>query len=301
LEQTRESLREARLLLEEMTHRRDALDAQLRGDGSAGSAAAVAGIVTPTDARIQQMRITLDNLLARYTDKHPQVRQLRGLIEELEVQRDEEREAIMQGGVAAASGGAASSQFLDLRALKAEADGGVAELTVRVKEYERRAEALGGKVNQIPEVEAQLKQLDRDYAVVQGQHEQLMKRRESARISEDVETNASDVTFRVIDPPFVPIEPSEPDKVMLNLAVLVLALGAGVGVALLRSLLHPVVVDARMLAQSTTLPLLGVVTQNKTKAEQRKDYWGLAGFATCNVLLLLGLAGAIYGPGMLPL
>jgi capsular polysaccharide biosynthesis protein len=34
-------------------------------------------------------------------------------------------------------------------------------------------------------------------------------------------------------------------------------------VALLLSLLNPIVVDARMLAEATGLPLLGVVTWNK--------------------------------------
>jgi uncharacterized protein involved in exopolysaccharide biosynthesis len=49
-----------------------------------------AGILTPTDARLQQMQLRLDELLMRYTDKHPEVRQIRGLMEELEAQRDAE-------------------------------------------------------------------------------------------------------------------------------------------------------------------------------------------------------------------
>jgi hypothetical protein len=36
-----------------------------------------AGILTPTDARLQQMQLRLDELLMRYTDKHPEVRQIR--------------------------------------------------------------------------------------------------------------------------------------------------------------------------------------------------------------------------------
>jgi uncharacterized protein involved in exopolysaccharide biosynthesis len=103
----------------------------------------------------------------------------------------------------------------------------VAELEVRVAEFERREKDLASKVNQIPEVEAQLKQLDRDYEVIKKQHTELLERRESARLSQGVETTASDVTFRVVDPPFVPRAPSEPNKIALNAMVLVLAVGAG--------------------------------------------------------------------------
>ena len=89
------------------------------------------------------------------------------------------------------------------------------------------------------EIEAELKQLDRDYSVILGQHTQLLQRREAARLSQDVEQNASDVTFRVIDPPFVPTKPSEPNKLLLNAGVLFVALGIGAGVALLISLIRP--------------------------------------------------------------
>ena len=289
LEVTRENLRQARLELEEMQNRRDELRRQLSGQGNAETLVD-SGLMTPTEARIQQMRLRLDDLLSRYTDKHPEVRQIRGLMTELEEQREAELKALKESGGAGAM--SASPLFQDMRAMLAEAEAGVAELTVRVTEYERRAEDLNEKVTQIPEIEAQLKQLDRDYEVVQRQHEELLERRESARLSQDVEDNAGDVTFRVVDPPFVPTKPSEPNKLLLNAAVLVVALGAGGGLALLLSMLNPIVVDARMLAETTGLPLLGVVTWNKDAAVVRRDRLRLAVFVGC-VGLLVGTFGAV--------
>ncbi|MEZ5504089.1 MAG: hypothetical protein R3E50_16070 [Halioglobus sp.] len=69
-----------------------------------------------------------------------------------------------------------------------------------------------------------MKQLNRDYQVISTKHQELLSRRESAKLGEDVEQTASDVTFRVIDPPFVPSKPSEPSKLLLNSIVLVAAL-----------------------------------------------------------------------------
>lgn len=291
LEATREALRQARLDLEEMQNRRDELTRQINGEGTATFEGLInSGLMTPTEARIQQMRLRLDDLLARYTEKHPEVRQIRGLMEELEEQRKVEYETLRENG---ASGNLAGSPlYQDMRAMQAEAEAGVAELSVRVTEYERREEDLTQKVNQIPEVEAQLKQLDRDYGVIQRQHQQLLQRRESARMSQNVEDNAGDVTFRVVEPPYVPRKPSEPNKFSLNLMVVVAALGAGAGAALLLSMLHPIVVDARMLAEATGLPLLGVVTNNKNRDEHRKDLLRLGAFSA-TLFLLVGLAAIV--------
>jgi hypothetical protein len=139
-------------------------------------------------------------------------------------------------------------------------------------------------------------QLDRDYSVIKAQHTELLERRESARLSQGVEDNASDVAFRVVDPPFVPLKPSEPNKVALNGMVLLGALAAGAGFALLLSLLNPIVVDARMLAEATGLPLLGVVTQNKDQKTRRRDQLRFAAFAGCALMLVLVFGGLQLAP-----
>jgi hypothetical protein len=107
------------------------------------------------------------------------------------------------------------------------------------------------------------------------------------------------VTFRVVDPPFVPREPSEPNKIALNAMVLVLAAGAGGGVALLLSLLNPIVVDARMLAEATGLPLLGVVTWNKDAARKRRDFWRLAFFSSVSAFLVIAFVAVLVAPTLL--
>lgn len=294
LETTKANLQQARLALSEATERRDALREQMSGGGSVDNLIA-AGVVTPADARMQQMRLRLDDLLARYTDKHPEVRQIQGLLKELEAQRQTELQAITEGGNPAGGGQVLS----DMQTLFSAAEASVAELTVRVAEFERREEALSSKVTQIPEVEAQLKQLDRDYGVVVKQHTELMERRESARLSQGVEDNASDVTFRVVDPPFVPSKPSEPNKLMLNALVLVFAIGVGGGLALLLALLRPIVVDARMLATVTGLPLLGVVTHNKDSAQTLRDRLSFGVFAAASILLIGAFGGALFAPELL--
>jgi polysaccharide chain length determinant protein (PEP-CTERM system associated) len=263
LQSTRQEYELARLTLKEMSNRRRELQRQLDGEEPVFLSSSIngTGTMSPLDARIQSLRVTMDSLLSTYTGKHPEVRQIRGLIEELEAQKLEE---YGQAKDAAASSGNLSSLssspvYQGMRSMLAEAEAKEAELEVRSAEYASRVEQLNKKVNNIPEIEAELKQLDRDYEVIAGQHQELLERRESARLSQDVEQNASDVTFRVIDPPFAPREPTEPNKPLLNAIALAMAIFVGIGSGLVVSLIYPIVSDPRTLINISGLPLLGTV------------------------------------------
>jgi polysaccharide chain length determinant protein (PEP-CTERM system associated) len=297
LQSLRGELSRAQLQLKELLNRRDELRRQLQGEEPVfiGGSSSVSGS-TPLDARIQSMVGQRDQLLARYTDKHPEVRQLNRLIDELMTEREEALAAMppTEFGGSAAFGG--SPVYQGMRTMLAETEAQIAELKVRVTEYQDRVDVLTEKVNAIPEVEAQLKQLNRDYSVLSRQHQEMLERRESARLGGDVESSAGDVSFRVIDPPFVPLKPSEPDKLILNVGVLVFALGGGVAVALLMSLLNPLVSDARVLAYSTGMPLLGSVTFAKSQEQRRRERWRLVGFTACAACLLMAFGGVLVAP-----
>jgi len=301
LEGARTDLASAELQLQELQNRRSELQRQLDGEEPVFLGAGGGGVAasSPLDQRIQALNVRRDELMARYTDQHPEVRQIDGLIEELQAKRDEEQAAMAPGAGRSFGSLNASPVYQGMRTMLAETEAQVAELEIRVREYRRRVDELNSRVVQIPEIEAQLQQLDRDYRVVSRQHQELLERRESARLSQDVETNASDVSFRVIDPPYVPLVPNEPNKLLLNIGVVIVALGAGVGLALLVSLLKPLITDARMLAMSTGLPLLGTVTLNGKPEARRRENWRLAGFAACTMLLLVTAAGVAVGPGLL--
>ncbi len=293
--ETQAQLDAARLQLRELENRREALQSQVDGEEPVFLSSS-SSLSSPLDARIQALQTQKDLLLSRYTERHPEVVQINRLISDLEREKQAEIDAAMSAGVGNAYSGLTSSPvYQGMRAMLAETDAQVAELNVRVAEYERRSEALKERVDNIPVIEAELKQLDRDYQVIAAQHQELLQRREAARLSQDVEQNANDVTFRVVDPPFVPFEPSEPNKLILNSLVLVAALGAGAALALLASLIKPVVADQRALTRLTGLPLLGSVTQVAAPEQRKRDAVGLAVFASLTLVLLVSFVGINIG------
>ena len=184
-----------------------------------------------------------------------------------------------------------SPVYLAMRGELAATNGKIAALKARVTAYDARVSDLEEKVTTIPKIEGQLNQYIRNRDILSIQHSELMQKRELARLGQDVEEKASDVTFRVIDPPYVPLKPSEPDKMLLNAVVLGVAIVAGVGVSLLISLIYPVIYDVRTLMAITGLPVLGVVTINVHSDQRRKERYGILVFASLSVCLLLVFVG----------
>jgi protein tyrosine kinase modulator len=296
LDDAKQQLSAAQLQLKEVENRRSELRRQVDGEEPVFLSSGLVNSSSPLDVRIQALQSQVDMLLIKYTDRHPEVRQMRALIDGLEAEKQAEITAVQESDYGGDYAGLSSSPvYQGMRSMLAESDATVAELRVRVEEYENRVEELTDRVNNIPVIEAELKQLDRDYQVISAKHQDLLSRRESAKLGEDVEQTASDVTFRVIDPPFVPSVPSEPNKLLLNSLVLVAALGLGAAVALLMSLIKPVIVDQQSLVKLAGLPLLGSVTLIPTAEQKKQETWGLVAFSSLMTLLVFAFVGLNIG------
>jgi uncharacterized protein involved in exopolysaccharide biosynthesis len=126
---------------------------------------------------------------------------------------------------------------------------------------------LRGQSEQVPEVEAQLAQLNRDYEVNRANYQRLVERRESAKLSGEVSSVTDMLTFRVIDPPTAPAIPAGPNRLQLFTLVFLGALGAGLASALLLSQLRPTFLSPATLRETTGLPILGSVSMNWTSEQ----------------------------------
>jgi len=293
LEAARGTLSSAKLTLREAENRRNELKRQLAGEEPVFIPTETTEVrtVSRLDQRIQNLQDQLDQLLLKYTDRHPDVIEINAILADLEEKRKAELEAVEEEQVANPQMNLnASPVYQQMRTMLAETEARVAELKVRVAEFTARAKALGSKVDQIPLIEAELQQLNRDYEAVSQQHGQLLKRRESAHLSDKAEQESTNVNFRVIDPPFVPQNPTEPNKLLLNTGVFVAAIGAAIGGALLLSLLRPVFGNRRSLGRITGLPVLGVVTLLAAPSQRRKAM--LSGVAYLSLVLLFTVAFA---------
>ncbi|MGF1681303.1 XrtA system polysaccharide chain length determinant [Photobacterium minamisatsumaniensis] len=235
---------------------------------------------TEYDLRLESLESRLDSLLFRFTEKHPDVIETRRQITELK--------KLQQSSLDQSSPSAAENPVLqEIKLYITQLENAIASLTVREASQVEKLSVLAEEMTQIPNVEAELTSMMRNYDVTRAQYEQLLARRESALISQSVGASSDEITFRVIDAPLLPKEPSGPMRPLFLIVVLFLATGAGVALAFLNSQIRPVVISANQLFTQTKLPVFGVVSATNTsgiKAIEQRKVWR---FSILSVLLLV--------------
>jgi polysaccharide chain length determinant protein (PEP-CTERM system associated) len=291
-----DEVQKQRLELRAAEESRDALKRELVGEDpimvpdmvSSGAA----GVTTEFDARIREQNKLLDELMRRYTDLHPDVVATKHLIASLEEQRKQELEARRKAAARNPSRFSTSTNpvFQQIKVTLADAEANVAALRARVNESESRLAQLKAIAGRAPQVEAEMAQLNRDYDVLRKNYEQLVGRRESATMAEDVDSQASMAEFRIIEPPRISPKAVFPNRLVLTPVVLLLALAAGMGVSLAVSQILPTFHDARQLREASKRAVLGTISLQPTlPVIHRRRRGNLAfGGGVASLLLLYG-------------
>jgi polysaccharide chain length determinant protein (PEP-CTERM system associated) len=308
-----ENLRQARQQLQEANRSRDSLKQQLADEGNQPPSLLpeldnLPSASTPElDARLATLNKNLDEMLLRYTDKHPDVVNTRRIIKEVEAQRAQERQRLAkeleQRRKSTGAQGGENSVFPQLKMALAQAEAQVAALDARVAEFQRLEAQLREQARSVPEREALFTQLTRDYAIQKKNYDNLVARRESVTISGDLESSSGVADFRVIDPPRVSPTPVAPNRQMLLPLVLLASLGAGIGAGYLFSLIHPTLHDNRTLKRIGGRPVLGavslLVTPQTLGRRRRSALWFFSGVGGLAASYSLAIA-TVFLRGMLP-
>lgn len=220
-------------------------------------------VIDPIDARIQQLEKALADLQLKFTDQHPDVISTKRTIEQLKEQKGRElpnpQSAKAAGDAPRQVSVLANPAYQSWKTQLTRAEAKLAALRSRVGEYKRRGDELQQDIGTVPQLEAELAGLNREYLIHNENYQKMVGRRESATISGKVES-ANDLKFNILEPPQVPVRPIGPNRLLRNTVVLLFGIGAGVGMALLVSLIKPSVYTRRDLRKITDLPILGTVS-----------------------------------------
>jgi polysaccharide chain length determinant protein (PEP-CTERM system associated) len=285
---------QAKLELLEAEQARNAIKRQIAGDDpapvtSTDAAADPADANPELDARIQGLNKQLDTWRLQYTEAHPDIVAAKRLIAQLEARKKEEAKKHKRNGDPGAN---YSPMLQQMNVALSVAEARVASLRARVDEYNARMGRMRSQSTSAPEVEAQLAQLNRDYQVNHDNYQKLVERREAAKLSGDLSSATDMLTFRVIDPPTVPLTPSGPNRPRLFSLVFVGALVAGLVVALLMSQVRPTFLSQAALREVTGVPILGSIGMNWTteqKVRRRRRLYAMA----ASVLALFTAYGGV--------
>ena len=274
----RTELMDAELTQKELSFIVSQLTQQIKGVNKETLAATTARTDRNLSSKITEMDLQLRELKVRYTDDHPDVVAVLASIDGLRAQIAKNKsennlnstdEVFIENPV-----------YQELTVLLASTQAELAVLNARVGEYQHRMTNLQSQLKTIPEIEAKYTALIRDYTTLSDTYQQLVKRKESALISEDAERSGDTVQFRVIEPPKTPLAPIGPHRPIFLLAVLGIGLGAGIGFAVLMAEIKGAIYSKQRLIDTFSAPILGVVSMTwslEQLTKKRRDIFGLIG------------------------
>lgn len=265
-------------------------------------------IAQPAAQQLAQARASLDALLLRFKDDHPDVRIVRGRIKDLEAKAEAE----------------ALQQPLSVEALGTP----VAVLTPAEAERQRRLSGFRGELQRLerdiknkqaniqraqatmqqqerllqgaPGLASQMVDLMRNHGTMQTTYEGLLRKLQDAKLSSTLEQRQVSQQFRIIDPARRPDRPGSPDRVRMNLIGAVAGLGFGLLIAgLLEYRDTSLRTDSDVLV-ALSLPVLALVPTMRTNEDVRQRRRRLLLFgSSAAVTLVISLVAVIRKLGLL--
>ena len=265
-QKSKEALRDAEA-------KRDALKEQLSEitpfvEYSDGTTQSGAGPPTGTEFRIVELEDLIEKLLARFTEKHPDVLAARRRLEAMKEKHNTERASLANSEVSSEAdegGGSADGyresnpiyESVKLELVQAETN--IRVLKERVGRWQKAWQEIEGKASQAPFLAAELTKLNRDYGMIKSKYAQLSSRLESAKITKERNIKAEKVQFRMIDLPGIPTKPAGPPRLLYLIVVLIFGLAGGIGISVLLILGDDTIPDVRTLRSSFAIPVFGFV------------------------------------------
>jgi polysaccharide chain length determinant protein (PEP-CTERM system associated) len=185
------------------------------------------------EQQLSALEDQLMNLQARYTPEHPDVIKVKNQIEKLKKQLA----AAPNNNAPATSTSQASvsepPQIQQLRAKLHQDEINITDLAHRESQIQEQIRQLQGRVQASPLVEQQFKELTRNYQTALDFYNDLLKKRQSAGVAGDLESQQQSEQFKIYDPPSLPDQPSFPNKVIFAGGGLTAGLALGLGILFL--------------------------------------------------------------------
>lgn len=221
--------------------------------------------------RINGLQEKLDNLRLRYHDTYPDIVILREQIAELERRR---AQALEEGGPSnVVSGGDAEANpvFQEVRSALAETRADIRTKDTRIRALNELLSEHMLRMERIQENKAEYSELTRDMEVNKQIYDDLLKRRERARVSMHLDVEGQGLNYRISENAQYPRGVKGPK--FSTFAFAGLFLGAIAPFGLIAGLLQidPRVRARKQLEETIGLPVLAELPHVKTPYEQRRE------------------------------
>ncbi|MBN1103963.1 MAG: hypothetical protein JXL84_11165 [Deltaproteobacteria bacterium] len=183
--------------------------------------------------------------------------------------------------------------YLNIKTQIATADLEIAALNDQSRQIREEIARVQARIDRAPMVEKDYNILMSDYQSARAKSNELTSKYLEAKVAQGMEETQRGERFTIIDPAQLPEKPHKPNRMAIAVISLVLALGAGVGMAAVREVADTSIKSGEEFSNLTGLPVLAVISRIVSPAEirARRIKWaaGLVGVAVilCATLIVV--------------
>lgn len=294
IEQTRQELNEAEI-------RKKSLEKQLSGEAEV---ATTISRESQYRQRIGELTGQLEALRLSYHDTYPDIVRLRHQIEDLKQAIDQDKQrrdaARVAGQITIDDTVINSPMYQQLKRDLSQTLITIETLNARIGEANRQTNVLLERGKKAHGGEATLAELTRDYQVTRDIYQDLLRRRESARVSMHMDKENQGLTFRIQEPATLPLNPSGLQFVHIVAIGLLLSIAVPAGFVFGKTQIDPRLRQPFPLAERHRLPMLVVVphlwSSNEEVVAFRELEWIV--LATLGTVSIVGVATVLRMVGV---
>ncbi|RLC14618.1 MAG: protein GumC [Deltaproteobacteria bacterium] len=259
-------------------------NAILQPDGTVTEAPAL----SITEQQYEAGKRHLDELLLKYTNKHPEVIKLTKSVAKLKIKVEKEKEQLKEETDSQSSDPGETSvsrpspnnnvvlqHEFNLRQLENE----ISALKTNIGQIKKTMQVYQKRVEDTPKREQDLQSIQRDYNNIRESYQSLLARRLEAELAVNMEKKQKGEQFRIIDYARLPEKPISPDVRKLFMFSIAIGLGIGGGIIFLLEFLNPVIRSEDEIETEIGLPILASIPPLAQPGDKMKKSLGLAAFS----------------------
>ena len=244
------------------------------------------------EQQLSQLQTQLLQLQARYTPDHPDVIKAKADIAEVQKKLDQLNAASAADTTTTASTSndksnvAEPPEIRQLRLQVHQYQGVIQQATSDQKRLQSQIQEYQSRAAMSPAVEAQYNLLTRDYSNAQAFYQDLLKKKSTAEVANNMESQAQGEQMTILNPANLPDSPSFPNRPLFAAG----GFGAGFGLGLLLAILlefgdksirtEKDASAAMDLPLLVSVPWLGEEAEAAAGGNGRRSFWGRNGDQT---------------------
>ncbi|HEY1588373.1 MAG TPA: XrtA system polysaccharide chain length determinant, partial [Rhodanobacter sp.] len=296
ISQLRSQIESARMDLMEKRSQEASLNAQLSGESEVSAVQTTQGIY---QTQLAELQTQLDKLLLTYTAQYPDVVRVRHQMQDLQqqlAQSDQRKQEARLAGTPTTldNGVQFNPLYQQLKSQVSATRSDIAATGARMSASETMLQSELERSNRIANSENVTSELTRDYNVNRDVYQDLLKRRENARVSMNLDAEQRGLTFLIQNPAVMPLVPSGLRFMHFAIAGIALALAVPFGLLFALARFDPRVRSVEQLERSTGLMVLATVPFYSTPRDRHREQLRnvfLVGTVLAVVLIYLLLFG----------